>query len=718
MHNLNGGQIMPDSPDQSPDVARYRAQRKALIELAAEEPGARGDLDLALRRVTRIAARTLDVDRVSIWLYNADRSALECRTISDRNDPDVAAGICLNRNDYPSYFNALSEFAVIAAHDAHTDPRTAEFSANYLTPLGIRSMLDASVHVKGDVVGVLCHEHVGSERQWTEDEKTFSVALASIVSLAFAAAEGERHQAEMSEQRDLLNRAHQRLSSHLQNSPLVVIEWDSEFRVLRWPDRAERLFGWTAAEVLHRRPTEWAFVHENDRDVVAAGMRDLLSGTPRNMINGRNITSTGDVVHCEWYNSVLLDDAGAVVSVLSLVHDVTERVRAEAQQRASDERLLQAQRIETVGRLAGGIAHDFNNLLTVINGTAELALSLHRPAQALETDLQQIRGAGERAAALTRQLLAYSRKQIMVADVIDPGALIHDLSGIIFRLMGAHLEVVIDAHPEAGHVLVDAGQLEQVLLNLAVNSRDAMPDGGTLTMATRHVHYTSDDADRPAELRPGSWVLITVRDTGVGMDEATRSRVFEPFFTTKGPDRGTGLGLAVVHGIVMQSGGAIWVDSAPGAGTTVSVCLPRVAAPATVPAETVEIGFGTGSERILVVEDEPALRQLAQRILVRAGYTVECAGDGAEALRIMDARDGRFDLVFTDIVMPGMNGRDLAARLTDQYPGVKVLFTSGYTEDEILRLGIMDHATSFLAKPYGLQSLSASVRAVLAGVPA
>jgi two-component system, cell cycle sensor histidine kinase and response regulator CckA len=299
---------------------------------------------------------------------------------------------------------------------------------------------------------------------------------------------------------------------------------------------------------------------------------------------------------------------------------------------------------ETVGRLAGGIAHDFNNLLTVINGSADLALDLHDPPAAVREDLRQIREAGERAAPLTRQLLAFSRKQILPSDVVDVNRLIAGIEAMLKRLIGEHLQLVVAVDEEAGNVRSDAGQLEQVLLNLVVNARDAIPDGGTLAIRTQRLRLEPGDTRPPslaqAGLQPGTHLVIAVSDTGVGMDEATRLRVFEPFYTTKEPERGTGLGLAMVHSIVMQTGGAIWVDSEPGAWATFSVCLPSTDEPAAdvhvQPAAPRVRGRGTAP----FVEDEPALNRLAARILSGAGYTVLKAADGVQALAILHAHGG------------------------------------------------------------------------------
>lgn len=692
--------------------ARYRAQRHALVRLTSDEAAAGEGLDSALSLITRVAAETLGVARVSVWIYDEGGDALECRALNHAGVAAPTAGMRLQRSTYPAYFDALSHSTVIAASDAHRDPRTREFSDSYLTPLGITSMLDARIHT-GGVVGVLCHEQVGPPRKWTEDEETFAVAVASIVALALEGAQRRRSEEQLRRQRDLLHRAHQALNSHLHNSPLAVIEWDREQRVTHWSARAQDIFGWSEEEVVNRRADEWRFVHEEDLASVQQMMTELAAGRRNSQSINRNHRKDGAVLHCEWYSTALVDEAGQVVSLFSLVHDVTERVRAEAEQRTIQARLLQSQKLETVGRLAGGIAHDFNNLLTVINGTADVALETQPLVPAVRDDLRQIREAGERAARLTSQLLAFSRKQILQSSVIDVNRLIGNLHGMMRRLIGEHLELVLQLGEEAGRVEADAGQLEQVVLNLVVNARDAMPDGGTVTIRTGRLDLDAGDPRLPAGARPGSHAHVSVSDTGVGMDEATRLQAFEPFYTTKDPEKGTGLGLAMVHGIVLQTGGAIWVESEPGRGSTFSVCLPHSTAPAQTEPLPASPPRAPGRGTILVVEDEPALRSLAVRILRGSGYHVLSAGDGDEALGVLRASPHPVHLLLTDVVMPGMNGRELADRVLAEHPGIKVLFTSGYTDDEIIRHGVLDRAREFIPKPYTIDTLTARVRSIL-----
>jgi PAS domain S-box-containing protein len=394
---------------------------------------------------------------------------------------------------------------------------------------------------------------------------------------------------------------------------------------------------------------------------------------------------------------------------LVLTRDVTRQRRLE-------EELRQAQRIEAVGRLAGGVAHDFNNLLTAILGYTQLVLREMGPDDANRADVEEIKRAGDRAAALTQQLLAFSRRQVLQPRVIDVNALVADMEKMLRRLIGEDIDLVADLGHEVGRVRADAGQLEQVILNLALNARDAMPRGGRLTIETADVEL-AEHAVAGVPIAPGRYVQLRVSDTGVGMDAATRARVFEPFFTTKATGRGTGLGLATVYGIVKQSDGYIVADSEPDRGTTFAVYLPRIGdLPAPAPQRPLPEARGT--ETVLLVEDEDAVRSLARRTLETMGYRVLEASGGPEALALTRRHAGPIDLLLTDVVMPEMSGSALAEQLVAARPGLPVLFMTGYTDDAVLRHGVSEAGVALLQKPFEPQGLALKVRAVLDGAAA
>jgi two-component system cell cycle sensor histidine kinase/response regulator CckA len=399
---------------------------------------------------------------------------------------------------------------------------------------------------------------------------------------------------------------------------------------------------------------------------------------------------------------------------LAILHDVTERWQAEERLRRSELELRQAQKMEAIGQLAGGIAHDFNNLLTVMRSYSELALAALEPASPMHEDIEEIRRAAESAAGLTAQLLAFSRKQVMQPRPIR----LHDVAAgverMLRRLIGENIELVLTRTKDDGLVFADAGQIEQVLVNLVVNARDAMPQGGRLTIATSVVHVSPADTRQTLDLGPGVYEVLSVADTGKGMDAETLEHIFEPFFTTKPQGQGTGLGLSTVYGIVKQSGGEIAVSSEPGKGTTCTIFLPRLVSDVGLKRSAPEApNPRRGSETILLVEDEESVRRIARRVLTGSGYTVIEATNGEEAVAVCQSAGRPIDLVLTDVVMPGISAQEMVERLSAICRNVKVVFMSGYTDDDVMRRGLADPRTAFLQKPFTPASLAAKVREVL-----
>jgi len=400
----------------------------------------------------------------------------------------------------------------------------------------------------------------------------------------------------------------------------------------------------------------------------------------------------------------------------ALQAEIAEHKRAREELRKTEAQLLQAQKMEAIGQLTGGIAHDFNNMLTVIMGYSELMLQKLKADDPLRSEVEQIKEAGNRASLLTRQLLAFSRKQVLQPRVLDLNAVLTNLDKMLQRLIGEDIALVTMPAPGLGRVKVDPGQIEQVIMNLAVNARDAMPNGGKLTIETANVELDNAYAREHVSVRPGPYVMLAVSDTGCGMDAATQARIFEPFFTTKEPGKGTGLGLSTVYGIVKQSDGNIWVYSEPGRGTTFKIYLPRVEAvaeavePSGAAARTIR-----GSETILLVEDENAVRALIRSTLQANGYTVLEAHHGKHAIQVCEQHAGPIHLMVTDVVMPEMSGRDLAERLKPSRPNMKVFFMSGYTDKAIVNHGELDPGTAFLQKPFIPDALARKVREVLDG---
>jgi two-component system, cell cycle sensor histidine kinase and response regulator CckA len=398
----------------------------------------------------------------------------------------------------------------------------------------------------------------------------------------------------------------------------------------------------------------------------------------------------------------------------NIAANAIENIRLLEEEQSRAERLMLSQRLESVGRLAGGIAHDFNNMLTAINGYSELTLRRLKEDDPLRRNIEEIKKAGERSAALTHQLLAFSRKQVLKPKILVLNDVILETSKMLQRLIGEdiHLNIIPDA--KLGMVEADPGQLTQVIMNLVVNARDAMPSGGNLTIETANVSLTKKFAARQFTVRPGSYVMLSVSDTGVGMDAETQQYIFEPFFTTKEVGKGTGLGLATVYGIVKQSGGYVWAYSEPGKGSTFKIYLPRVDVNVReLKEEPIPESVPNGTETILLVEDEEMVRNLSRQILETCGYRILEARNGVEALTICQKFDSKIDLLMTDVVMPQMGGRELAEKLSQMYPQIRLLFTSGYTDDGIIRLGVIKTGDNFIQKPFSFETLAKKVRDLL-----
>ena len=402
----------------------------------------------------------------------------------------------------------------------------------------------------------------------------------------------------------------------------------------------------------------------------------------------------------------LLDEAGRPRAVCGISTDMTERIGLEDQ-------LRQAQRMESVGRLAGGIAHDFNNLLTVIGGYGELVTRELPPSGALRRNVEEMTKAGKRAADLTRQLLAFSRRQMLTPTIFNINESVLGMTSMLRRLIGEDVELTLDLEPVLGRVRADKGQVEQVLVNLAVNARDAMPSGGVLTVRTANVLVDEHSTLRHSDLDRGAYTSVVVEDSGTGIDESLLPKIFEPFFTTKEQGKGTGLGLSTVYGIVRQSGGAVTVASERGKGTTFSVYFPHVEEEESAPPAEPETAAPVGTETVLLVEDEAGVRNLVAIGLRSRGYTVIEASNGCDALASCEQSLEAIHLLVTDVIMPKMGGRELAERMQEVRPGLKVLFISGYTENGVVEKGVIKEGVSLLQKPFTTDALARKVREVL-----
>jgi PAS domain S-box-containing protein len=522
----------------------------------------------SVEAITRTSAAILNVSRVSVWLFSEDRASIACEAVYEHGRFTASPGTILEAHRYPAYFEAIEQSRTLAVSDAFADPRTRELAGDYLEPLAIRSLLDVPIRLAGSLVGIVCHESVGTRHAWTPEDEHFAGSIADFVALALAA----------------------------------------------------------------------------------------------------------------------------------------------SKRRQLEEQLRQAQKMEAIGHLAGGVAHDFNNLLTAILGYCQLMLSQMRPDDALRSHLEQIQHASDRAAQLTRQLLAFGRKQVLNPRILNLNQVVAGLEPMLRRLIGEDINLSTVLAPDVGPVKADPGQIEQAVFNLVVNARDAMPEGGTLVIRTANVAPLAGK---------GEQVMLSVTDSGVGMDAHTLGRIFEPFFTTKESGRGTGLGLPMVYGIVEQSGGRVEVWSEPGRGATFRVYLPRLSpeeASVPEPAPPVSVPKDVrGSEIILLVEDDMQVRTLVRLILERQGYRVLEAATPQDAIQLSEQTSEHVHLLLTDVVMPRMNGRELYERLGVSRPDMRVLYMSGYTEKAFA--ADAGPGASLIQKPFEPEALALRIREILDAAP-
>ncbi len=497
-----------------------------------------------------------------------------------------------------------------------------------------------------------------------------------------------------------------RLAALVESSNDAIIGKTLDGIITDWNIGAQRIYGYSSAEIVGKSintifsPDHYAEITEM--------MERIKSGEIVEKSDTIHVRQDGKKIHVALTLSPIKDSVGQVIGVSTVARDITESKRLE-------EVLRQAQKMEAVGQLAGGVAHDFNNLLGVTLGYSELLLKRLGLNDPQRKDVEEIQKAGMRAALLTGQLLAFSRKQVLQPKVLNLNAVVAGAGKLLQRLIGENIELRVALNPAIGQVKADAGQLEQIIMNLAVNSRDAMPAGGKLTIEISNVELDQQYAAQHASTLPGPHVMLAVTDSGCGMDAKTKAHIFEPFFTTKEAGKGTGLGLATVYGIVKQSGGSVWVYTEPGIGTTFKIYLPRVdqvpeAEPLIDTAENVE----RGSRTVLIVEDDPALLQVTCRSLEEVGYAILAARSPTEAIYISEIHKGTIHLMVTDVIMPGLSGDQLASQLSALRPEMKVLYVSGYTDDTIARHGVLEPGLAFLQKPFSPRALALKVSEVLA----
>ncbi|MBK7860470.1 MAG: response regulator [Archangiaceae bacterium] len=679
------------------EVLRGRATRvsdlqNALARTARAISVDPGDLATSLRKVTTAACETLRVDKCSVWGLNDSRSELLCL---DRYEPETGGhefGATLMLGDYPAYAAAMQAERAIVAPDAHGHPYTAGLAAAYFGT-SPAALLDAPVRAQDRVVAVVRLEMRGSRRDWSPEEITFAASMADLVSLLFETAARHRAEAEVERQRTFLREI-------VDVDPNVIYVKDSSGVFTLLNRAAADLFGVSPDELIRQTEPELGQREHTSRELDQAV---LESGNEVFVGEDSVVDATG---RRRWFQTVkrpLLDADGRPRLVLSVSTDITERKRVEEDHHRLEAELRQAQKMDSVGLLAGGIAHDFNNLLTPILVGAQMTLDDLPEGSDLAEAQKDVVTAARRAKDLTAQLLAFGRKQVLELKDVDLNREIEQAQRMFRRLLPEDIELKLELSKHREIVEADPVQLQQVLLNLVINARDAMPRGGTLTLST-HGRTAGPDGAPQAVFR--------VRDTGTGIAPEVMPKIFEPFFTTKDRGRGTGLGLSTVYGIVKQHKGGIRVDSVAGQGAIFEVQLPAVGGKV-VNLEPVESATVHGSNAtILLVEDEDLVRKLVRSLLERAGHRVLAARDAREALELARKHDGRIALVVSDVVMPGMNGPQLRDTFLEERPNTPFLFMSGHAQD-----ALGDEAQRFsavlLRKPFTPKELLARIGEML-----
>ncbi len=694
------------------ETARRIARQNEIIARAASSPAAgEGDVAGLSAEITEAVATTFGIERVGVWLFNGARTELVCLDLFEGGPGRHSGGAVLTAEEFAEELEHLRKAKYIDAEDALSDPRLAGYVKGYLEPLGITSLLDGVIRVGGETLGVLCLERVGRPHQWEPDEIAFACQLADQLGMAIQSRERRAAQATLRE-------SEARWHFALEGAGDGVWDWNAETGEVFFSPRWKAMLGYGEEEIGNTF-SEWRDrVHPDDLEAAEKEVRRHLEGEAPSYVSEHRLRcKDGSYKWILDRGKVLTRDReGRPQRVIGTHTDITERKRGEVEKERLQAQFLQSQKMESVGRLAGGVAHDFNNMLSVILGHAELALARLHPTDATHADLLEIQKAGLRSADLTRQLLAFARLQTVAPRVLDLNDTAGGMLKMLQRLIGEDIELAWLPAPALWPVRMDAAQLDQVLANLCVNARDAIADGGRITIETENVSFDEAFCANHSGFRPGDFVMLAVSDDGAGMTKEVLDHLFEPFFTTKEVGQGTGLGLATVYGIVKQNDGFISVYSEPGVGTTFKIYLPRAAGGAE------ECGSGAGQaaprargETVLLVEDEAAILRVGRAMLRQLGYQVLSALTPGEAMEAVRSHPGEIHLLVTDVVMPEMNGRELAGRLKEIRPGMRVLFISGYTADVIAHHGVLDEGVQFIQKPFSLKDLALKARETLRG---
>ena len=696
---------------KSEETARRMAQENAIVAEIGRIISSTLDIDEVYERFAQESRKIIPFDRICINVINPDSRTTTIAYVAGVEEPGRRVGDCVPLEGTGTQA-CIEERSGMFIQTEKMEELAVRFPG--LLPsfqAGLRSIIFVPLTSKDQIIGILSLRSKKPNAYSSQD-----LRVAESIGAQIAGAIANAHLfANLKNAEKALRKSEERFRELYDNAPVGYHEYNTEGRITNVNQTDLEMLGYKAEEMIGKPMWKFSVQEDVAREVI---QKKLAGKLPP----GRGIERTyrrkdGRLLPVLIEDRLILDEMGRISGIRCIIQDITERKQAEREMLALQDQLRQAMKMEAVGRLAGGIAHDFNNLLTIISGYSQLSLRTLEEGNPLRENLGEIQKGTERAAALTRQLLAFSRRQIMEMRVLELNAILRDLEKLLRRIIGEDIELITILSETLGRIKADPGQVEQVIVNLAVNARDAMPAGGKFILETSNVDLDENDVRSHIGIKPGAYIEISVSDTGAGMSSEVRERIFEPFFTTKEVGKGTGLGLSTVYGIVKQSGGDISVHSEVGRGTTFRVYFPRVdeasdtwkAKPCSTPSR-----IFPGSETILLVEDEEAVRTLARKTLGSCGYSVLEASNGQEALRVAEGHCGStIHLLLTDVVMPGMAGRDLADHLIRSRPELKVLYMSGYTDDAIVHHGILDPGIHLLLKPFPPQTLVQKVQEIL-----
>ncbi|NWF55743.1 MAG: GAF domain-containing protein [Syntrophaceae bacterium] len=683
---------------KSEEEARRLAQENAVMAEIGRIICSTLDIESVYQRFSETVRKLIRFDRLAINIIEPDSRTFSIPYVWGTEIPGRRAN-----DSIPLAGTAAEEVFRTRSSLLMRKEDRGEFARRFpgLLPIlngGIQSFLMVPLVSQDRVIGVL-NVLSAQESSYTWEDLNLAEKVGDQIAGAIASSQifAKHHQALKA-----LKESEEKYRLLIQNSSEAI--FIAQDGVIKFPNiQTQKMLGYSAEELVTIPFV--AHIHEDDRQVVVERHRKRIQGLKApNTYSFRIKNRQGKELWAE-INAVLIEWEGRPAT-LNFVRDMTEQKKLEAQ-------FLQAQKMEAVGQLAGGIAHDFNNLLTIINTHSELALMELKEWDPLREKFEAIHRAGEKAADLTRKLLAFSRHQVGAMKVIDLNRIVEDLEKMLHRVIGEDIQLTTFFSKDLGHIKADPGQIEHTLLNLVVNARDAMPSGGRLEIKTVNVQVDEENPHPPG-IKRGDYVMLSVTDTGVGMNPEVQERIFEPFFTTKEKGKGTGLGLSTVYGIIKQTGGHIWVSSEPGKGTTFEIYFPRVDEPLPESQKATSPGIlGGGRETILIVEDEEGVRKLTRKILSRQGYKILEASSGGDALLLCEQWSEPIHLILSDVVMPGINGPELARRLQALSPGVKVLFMSGYADQAIFQSGILEEKASFIQKPFSARDLVEKIREVI-----